>query len=76
LRIHKIRQIPLARLERIQAQRAPKQFVPQPHLVSANYVGLAVVGDLLDLALAVITLHLTTIEPFGLPDKPMTLLIS
>src|SRR5215472_592891 len=47
-------------------QRPAKQFVPQPHLVSANYVGLAVVCDLLDLALAEVPLHLAAVEPFGL----------
>src|SRR5262249_36642472 len=56
----------LARLERILAQRPAKQLVAQPHLVGADYVGLAIVGDLLDLALAEITLHLTTIEAFRL----------
>src|SRR6516164_4677047 len=64
--IHKVRQAPLARFERTLAQGATKQFVPQPQLVSADYVGLAVVGDLLDLALAVITLHLAAVEPFRL----------
>ena len=33
-----------ARFERILAQRAAKQFVPQPHLISADHVGLAVVA--------------------------------
>ena len=40
--------------------------LPQPQLVSANHIGLAVVGNLLDLALAKITFHLTTIESFRL----------
>ncbi len=40
------------------------QSVPQPQLVSADHIGLAVVRDLLDLALAEITIHLTAIEPF------------
>jgi len=35
-------------------------------LVSADHVGLAVVRDFLDLALAEIALHLTTVEPLGL----------
>jgi len=36
----------LARLKRILAQRASKQLIAQPHLVSADHIGLAVVGDL------------------------------
>jgi hypothetical protein len=43
---HEIRQVPLTHLERILPQRAAKQFVPQPHLVGVDYVGLAVVSDL------------------------------
>src|SRR5262249_15178177 len=66
LTIHKFRQAPLARFERILVQGATKQFVPQPHLVSADYVALTVVGDLFDLSLAEITFHLATIEPFRL----------
>jgi len=56
----------MTHLERILAQCATKQFVAQPHLISANYVGLTVVGDLFDLALAEIALHFITIEPLGL----------
>src|SRR5439155_15371178 len=56
----------LARLEQILAQRAAKQFIPQPQLISADYVGLAVVGDLLDLTLSELAFHLTAIEPFRL----------
>src|SRR5262249_32134419 len=40
-----------------------------PHPVSANYVGLAVVGNLLDLTLAEVALHLTAIEAFRLPRQ-------
>jgi hypothetical protein len=40
------------------------------NLVSADHVRLAVVGDLLDLALAEITLHLTAIEALGLSRHP------
>jgi hypothetical protein len=76
LAIHEIHQALLARLKRIQAERAAKQFVPQPNLVGADYVSLAVVGDLLDLTLVKITLHLTTIETLRLPRRPITLLIS
>src|SRR5262249_56166364 len=65
-RIDESRQVLLARFKRILTQRAAKQLVAQPHLVSADYVGLAVVGDLLDLALAEVALHLTTIEPLRL----------
>src|SRR5262249_53913561 len=64
--VYEIRYIALARLERTLAQRAAKQLVPQPHLVSADHIGLAVVGDLLDLALPEVALHLTAIEPFRL----------
>jgi len=32
LRFHEIHKVPLARLERIVAQRAAKQLVPQPYL--------------------------------------------
>src|SRR5215471_20066261 len=48
------------------AQFAAKQLVPQPDLISTDYIGLAVLGDLLDLALAERTLHLATVKPFGL----------
>src|SRR5262249_494079 len=46
-----------------------REIAPQPHLVSADYVSLAVVGDLLDLALAEVALDLATIEPFRLPRQ-------
>src|SRR5262249_26783527 len=67
--VNEICQTAVALLERIQAQRAAKQFVPQPHPVSVDHVGLAVVGDLLDLTLVVVTLHLATIEPLRLPGE-------
>jgi hypothetical protein len=54
----------LACFECVLAQRAAKQLVPQPHLISAHYVGLAVVRNLLDLAFAEIALYLAAIEPF------------
>src|SRR5262249_10195269 len=43
-----------------------KQLVPQPQLVSADYVCLAILGHLFDFPLAEIALHLATIEPFRL----------
>src|SRR5262249_9289051 len=58
--------MPLARLERIPAQCAAKQFVSQPQLVSADHIALAVIGDLLDLALPETALHFAAIEPFWL----------
>jgi hypothetical protein len=68
-RPHEICQVPLARPEYISAQRTAKQFVPQPHLVSADHVGLAVVSNLLDLALAEVAFHLAAVEPLGLSGQ-------
>ena len=51
-RLDELDQARVALLKFSISQPATKQFVPQPHLVSANYVGLAVVCDLLDLALS------------------------
>jgi hypothetical protein len=61
--------VQLARRESVLAQRAAKQFVSQPYLVSIDYIGLTVVGDLLDLTFVEITLDLTTIEALGLSGQ-------
>jgi hypothetical protein len=66
---HEIRQVPLTHLERILPQRAAKQFVPQPHLVGVDYVGLAVVRDLFDLAFVEVALHLSSVESFRLSSQ-------
>jgi hypothetical protein len=54
----------MARFERTPAECTSEQFVTQPHPVSISNIGLTIAGDLFDLALPEMALHLTSIEAF------------
>ena len=75
-RLDELTKLLLAELELERCEPASKQFVTQPDAIGIDDIGLAVVGDLLDFAVAEITPHLPPSMLSGFPSSPMILLIS
>jgi hypothetical protein len=68
--LNEIKQVQLAGLMRGLRQPSAKQLVPQPHSVSVEHVGFAILGDLLDLALPKVLVDLAAIDAIGLTWHP------
>jgi len=60
-------QIRFARSERNIEQLSQKQLVPQPNAIGVDDIGLAVICDLLDLAIKEVLLDLSSINAVRLP---------
>jgi hypothetical protein len=64
--LYEINQVQLACLMRRLRQPPAKQFVAQPHPLSVDHVGLAALGDFLDLAVPKVLVDLAAVDAVAL----------